>query len=473
MLFHTFTFWTFFAIVAALYSVLKHRGQNGLLLAAGYVFYGWWDWRFLILLALSTVVDYHVGRRISITDAPSRRRRWLIVSLVFNLGLLGVFKYLGFALDQAGSLAHCFGYTGPWWVPHLLLPVGISFYTFQSLAYTIDVYRRTVQPARSLFDYAVYVSFFPQLLAGPIERPGHLLGQVIQPRPKLNDQLFREGLYLILRGLFLKIVLADNLSLIADTIFGQSPTTLSAWEVLAGTYAFAFQIYGDFCGYSSMAQGIARWLGFDLMDNFRQPYFATSPRDFWRRWHISLSSWLRDYLFIPLGGSRHGVANLCRNLMFTLLLGGLWHGASWTFIAWGAFHGAWLVVHRLSSGGGAQPDPTVDSWIKRALKTGVTFHLVCVSWLLFRASSLEQAGTMITRLFSDWHWTPLAAYALSLIVIFALPVLFFEAWVERRGKLLALTEVVWPVRAFIYLAMILALFYFAPETPSEFIYFQF
>lgn len=475
MLFHTFTFWTFFAIVAALYSVLKLRGQNALLLVAGYVFYGWWDWRFLILIALSTVVDYAVGRRISLTEEPAGRKRWLIVSLIFNLALLGIFKYLGFAVAQIGSLAHFFGYSGPWWVPQIILPAGISFYTFQSLAYTIEVYRRTTKPAPSLFDYAVYVSFFPQLLAGPIERPGHLLGQVIQPRPPLNDQRFREGLYFIIRGLFLKVVVADNLSLIANSIFAQPPAELSAWEVLAGVYAFAFQIYGDFCGYSTMAQGIARWLGFELMDNFNQPYFATSPQDFWRRWHISLSSWLRDYLFIPLGGSRQGMARTCRNLMITMLLGGLWHGASWTFIAWGAFHGTWLVLHRLCCARTTGRDEGVvkPSIAVTAFKMFVTFHLVCVSWLFFRAQSMTQVWTMLGRLLSDWHWSPLAAYALSMIAVFTAPLLLYEAWVERKGKLLALTESPWPARALVYLAMIAALICFSPDLPSEFIYFQF
>ena len=473
MLFHTFTFWTFFSIVAALYSVLKLRGQNALLLVAGYIFYGWWDWRFLILIALSTVVDYAVGRQISLTEEPAGRKRWLIVSLIFNLSLLGVFKYLGFAVAQVGSLAHFFGYSGPWWVPHIILPAGISFYTFQSLAYTIEVYRRTTKPAPSLFDYAVYVSFFPQLLAGPIERPGHLLGQVIRQRPPLNDQRFREGLYFVIRGLFLKIVVADNLSLIASSIFAQPPAQLTAWEVLAGVYAFAFQIYGDFCGYSTMAQGIARWLGFELMDNFNQPYFATSPRDFWRRWHISLSTWLRDYLFIPLGGNRGGTARTCRNLMITMLLGGLWHGASWTFITWGAFHGAWLVLHRLYCDKRGREAAPQSSVALTTVKMIVTFHLVCVSWLFFRAQSMDQVWTMLGRLVSDWRWSPLAACSLSKIAVFTLPLLLFEAWVERKGKPLALTESPWPARALVYLAMILALIYFSPDLPSEFIYFQF
>jgi len=472
MLFHTLTFWTFFAIVGALYSMLKLRGQNVLLLVAGYVFYGWWDWRFLILIALSTTVDYEVGRRIGHSDEPIRRRRWLIVSLVFNLSLLGVFKYLGFAVTQIGSLAYYFGYDGPWWVPHIILPAGISFYTFQSLAYTIDVYKRTTQPAPTLFEYAVYVSFFPQLLAGPIERPGHLLGQVIHPRSRIDDKIFLEGLYFIIRGLFLKIVIADNLGLIANSIFVLPANELSGWEVLAGTYAFAFQIYGDFCGYSTIAQGIARWLGFDLMDNFKQPYFATSPRDFWRRWHISLSSWLRDYLFIPLGGNRSGTACTCRNLMITMLLGGLWHGASWTFVAWGAFHGIWLVIHRLSTNEQARTRVTLQFWLV-VFKMLITFHLICLSWLLFRAQSINQAWTMLTRLFVDWHWSPLAANSLSMIAVFTLPLVLYEAWVEYKGNILALTNAPWPARACVCLAMILGIIYFASDQPSEFIYFQF
>jgi D-alanyl-lipoteichoic acid acyltransferase DltB (MBOAT superfamily) len=467
MLFHTFTFWTFFAIVASLYAMLRHRAQNALLLVAGYVFYGWWDWRFLILIALSTVVDFFVGGRIHTGSDETTRKRWLIVSLVFNIGLLGVFKYLGFAVAQLGSLAQLVGYSGPWWVPHVILPVGISFYTFQSLAYTIDLYRRRIEPAQSLFDYATYVSFFPQLLAGPIERPSHLLGQVQSPRGPLTDQRLSEGLCLIVTGLFRKIIIADNFALIASSIFGQPAEQLSAWEVLAGVYAFAFQIYGDFSGYSSIAQGLARWLGFELMDNFKQPYFALSPKDFWSRWHISLSTWLRDYLYIPLGGNRGSSWFTGRNLMITMLIGGLWHGANWTFIAWGAVHGAWLVAHR------AVADA---AWLKRVpsvVKLVVTFHIVCVTWLLFRAESMTQAWGMALRLFQDWRWTSLSAYTLVMVLLLAGPLMLLEAWIERRGGVLAITRSPWLARALIYLALLLAILYFAPERTSEFIYFQF
>lgn len=474
MLFHTFTFWTFFAVVAALYSMLRHRGQNVLLLVAGYVFYGWWDWRFLILIALSTVVDFAVGAKIGASEDAVTRKRWLVVSLVFNLTLLGVFKYLVFFAEQAGSLAKMFGYSGPWWVPHVILPVGISFYTFQSLAYTIDIYRRKVQPARSLLDYAAYVSFFPQLLAGPIERPAHLLGQMITPRERLNDERFREGLYYVVTGLFRKIVVADNLGIVANAIFSKPAGELTGWEVLAGTYAFAFQIYGDFCGYSTIAQGLARWLGFELMDNFRHPYFATSPRDFWRRWHISLSSWLRDYLFIPLGGSRGSTWFTSRNLMITMLLGGLWHGAAWTFVAWGAFHGAWLVLHRFV-GGEKEKRPAARSSARfvSLLKIVGTFHLVCLGWLFFRASSIDQVWQMITRLAADWRGSDLASYSFGMIAALTVPLMIYEAWVERRGQLLALTHAHWLVRGLVYLAIVFSILYFATDRPSEFIYFQF
>ena len=472
MLFHTFTFWTFFAVVASLYAMLKHRGQNALLLVAGYVFYGWWDWRFLILIALSTVTDYLVGARIHRSTQEPARKRWLVVSLVFNIGLLAIFKYLGFAVAQIGSLAHLLGYSGPWWVPQVILPVGISFYTFQSLAYTIDLYRRRIQPARSLFDYATYVSFFPQLLAGPIERPAHLLGQVENPREPLNDQCFSEGLYFVLTGLFRKVVIADNFAVIADSVFMRPASELSAWEVLVGVYAFAFQIYGDFSGYSTMAQGIARWLGFELMDNFRHPYFAQSPRDFWSRWHIRLSTWLRDYLYIPLGGNRGSSWFTARNLMITMLIGGLWHGANWTFIAWGAVHGAWLVAHRWISCGQGVTTAACSSPV-RWLKILGTFHLVCLTWLLFRSRTIEQAWSMFSRFGMDWRWTAFTAHALGMIAMVAGPLMIFEAWVERRGDLLALTRAPVMVRALVYLAIMIALFYFAPERSTEFIYFQF
>ncbi len=486
MVFSTFTFAVFFALVASLYAVLRFRWQNGMLLAASYLFYGWWDWRFLGLMILSSVVDYHVARRMSLAVNPARRRRWLIVSLVVNLGLLAVFKYLGFAMSQAGSLAQMLGYEGPWWALQVALPVGISFYTFQSLGYTIDVYRGEMRPAKSFWDFALFVAFFPHLVAGPIMRSRHLLRQIEVPRAPLDDCGFEHGLYQVLAGLFRKMVVADNLGLIVAAVFSRPVSTLSAWEVLLGVYAFAFQIYGDFSGYSLIAQGVARWLGFSLMDNFRQPYFAVSPRDFWRRWHISLSTWLRDYLFIPLGGSRGPLWVVCRNLFITMLIGGIWHGANWTFLLWGALHGLWLAGHRVIAGTGErnaglqEDDPHSPTDRSRSplspvvlLKIVGTFHVVCLGWLLFRSSGIGQAGEMLGRFAADWSVTPFTLHALRSLLVFAVPLLVFEAWLEKRGRPLALLDAHWTARVPFYVLILALLVFLAPERSSEFIYFQF
>jgi D-alanyl-lipoteichoic acid acyltransferase DltB (MBOAT superfamily) len=501
MVFSTFTFAIFFALVAALYARLNHRWQNVMLLAASYLFYGWWDWRFLGLMILSSFVDYHVARRMTLAADPVRKKRWLILSLVVNLGLLGVFKYLGFAMTQAGSLAQLFGYEGPWWVPQVVLPVGISFYTFQSLSYTIDVYRGHTRFARHFWEFALYVAFFPQLVAGPIERSGHLLDQVAQPRQPLDDKGFEEGLYWVLTGLFRKILVADNLGLIVAAVFDRPTATLSSWEVLLGVYAFAFQIYGDFSGYSAIAKGIARWLGFSLMDNFRHPYFATSPRDFWRRWHISLSTWLRDYLFIPLGGSRGSALFVCRNLLITMILGGIWHGANWTFLAWGALHGLWLVAHRFLAGEeiSARPSPIQASSASAVdplspfrdlqsplriprlprisltvlMKMAVTFHVVCLGWLLFRAQEIGQAKAMLLRLGADWTVTPFALHGAGVLAAFVVPLLLFEAWVEKKGTVTAPLHAQPSARICLYALILALLIFLAPDHTSDFIYFQF
>ena len=314
------------------------RLQNGILLIASYVFYGFWDWRFLALLFVSTVVDYNLALLIEKSESPGERKALLAASICVNLGILGFFKYFGFFAESFASLLNSFGFQSSTPFFNIVLPVGISFYTFQTMSYTIDVYRRKLPATRNFFDFALFVSFFPQLVAGPIERATKLLPQVLQPR-KFSQSNFVEGFYLIILGLFKKVVIADNMAPIVNYIFSRDVSTLSGAEVLVGVYAFAFQIYGDFAGYTDIARGVAKWLGFDLMLNFRMPYFATSPSDFWQRWHISLSSWLRDYLYIPLGGNRQGTLLTYRNLMLTMVLGGLWHGAAWTFVAWGFFHG--------------------------------------------------------------------------------------------------------------------------------------
>ncbi len=473
MLFNSYIFWLFFIAVAAVYWRLGHRMQNRFLLLASYVFYAAWNWRFLSLIWISTGVDYVAARGIGGSDSPRRRKALLAMSVCTNLTLLGVFKYFNFfAHDLAGLLsAMGMGVSTP--TLNVVLPVGISFYTFQTMSYTIDVYRGLVRPARSLGDFALFVCFFPQLVAGPIERHNRLMPQITSPR-RWQGEYFAEGLYHILMGLFKKIVVADNLGVIVNAVFTADPHTLSGTEVLFGTYAFAFQIYGDFSGYSSIAKGVAKWLGFDLMDNFRMPYLAVSPSDFWRRWHISLSSWLRDYLYIPLGGNRHGRVATYRNLMLTMLLGGLWHGAGWTFIAWGGFHGLVLCVYRLAGAIlPARPADRQGSRWRRAVGMFVMFHLVCLGWLLFRAESITQVWAMLAQVFTNFRLTDLSLYILVSAAFYAGPLMLYEYWVERGGDLTRILARPWAARAALYSYLVLMMWYFPPEAARAFIYFQF
>ena len=476
MLFNSYSFWLFLAIVCAIHAVLGHRGRNWLLLAASYFFYACWDWRFLSLIWISTFVDYFAALGIGRDGASRKKRRaWLLLSLTANLGMLATFKYLGFFVTEFNRLLEAtgIGFMAP--TVDILLPVGISFYTFQTLSYTIDVYRGETQPTRRLGDFALYVAFFPQLVAGPIERSSHLLPQVLNPRPACDENRFREGLFLVMSGLFRKVVVADNLARVSNAVFAMPSDELTAPLVLVGVYAFAFQIYGDFSGYSSVARGVSKWLGFDLMINFRQPYFATSPQDFWSRWHISLSTWLRDYLYIPLGGNRRGKIRTQRNLLLTMLLGGLWHGAAWTFVIWGAIHGLWLAVHRAISGNRrASSEPKANLGL-RLLKIVFTFHLVCLTWLFFRAESLGQAMNMLGA-FAPGHWAMFSETAFGLLVIvgfYSLPLVCFEIWTERRKDELALCNASPLARAMIYFFIVMMMIFYSPPELQEFIYFRF
>jgi alginate O-acetyltransferase complex protein AlgI len=472
MLFNSYAFWMFYAVVAAVYFRVGHRAQNRLLLAASYFFYGCWDWRFLGLIAVSTVVDFVVAIELDRRTHPQVRRGLLGGSIGVNLGLLAFFKYFGFFAQELNGLLGTIGL--PVLMPSLdiVLPVGISFYTFQTMSYTIDVYRRQLPAARNLLDFALYVSFFPQLVAGPIERATRLLPQVFHPRAHHRGD-FAEGLFHVLTGLFKKVFVADTLAMVVNAVFATPTSELTGAEVLIGVYAFAFQIYGDFSGYSSMARGVAKWLGFDLMDNFRRPYFAETPSEFWQRWHISLSQWLRDYLYIPLGGNRGGTLLTFRNLMLTMLLGGLWHGAAWTFIAWGAYHGLLLCLFRFFEqrrplrSAATTPEPM------RFLRRVLMFHLVCVGWLLFRAESLGQAAAMLALLATDFTVTPLAVTMLGMWAFYAGPLLVLEVWLERQPVSDALPARHWAVRAAVYAALLQLMLLFPPVTPSQFIYFQF
>ena len=472
MAFNSYLFWLFFVVVIGLYRLLPHRGQNRLLLVASYVFYGAWDARFLLLIALSTIVDFFVARQVA--RAPRKSglaKRWCALSITVNLGILGVFKYFDFfASSFARLLEALFNYHADPLALNIILPVGISFYTFQTLSYTIDVYRGQTTPATNLLDFGLYVAFFPQLVAGPIERSHRLLPQIINPRKRREDD-FANGLYLVVTGLFAKIVIADNMAFICNGIFAAPASEVGGIDRMVGIYAFAFQIYGDFYGYSAIARGISLWMGIDLMANFRMPYFARSPSDFWQRWHISLSSWLRDYLYIPLGGNRGGKLLTYRNLMLTMLLGGLWHGAGWTFVCWGLYHGLLLCAYRPFE---KRIDEQEQGILRRIASTFFFFNLVCIGWLFFRAESLPQVWVFLTEIFfADFTSTYLTNYGIRSILYLVGPFLLLEAWLERRRDLLALTRVAWGWRAAAYSYALFMLLVPQPHRSSEFIYFQF
>ncbi len=398
MIFNSLTFFVFLAVVLPLFFILRGRAQLGLSLVASYVFYGWWDWRFLSLIALSTVVDYCAALWIDRTEEPRTRKALLVVSLVLNLGLLGFFKYYNFFIESFRELANQFGYAPPAATLDIILPVGISFYTFQTLSYTIDVYRRHIPAERSLLKFATFVAFFPQLVAGPIVRACDFL-----PQMHVTHSFHRlralSGAAQMALGFFKKVVVADTLALVVETVFDE-PSVHTSIGLITGVVFYAFQIYCDFSGYSDIAIGLARVMGFEFPANFRRPYISQSFSEFWTRWHISLSSWLRDYLYIPLGGNRHGSLLTYRNLMLTMLIGGLWHGANWKFVVWGGLHGLYLVSQRFLSWTAARlfPRVSVPRWIKTPLLIAVVFTLTCLAWIPFRAHDLSQAMEILTRI---------------------------------------------------------------------------
>ena len=390
MLFNSFEYLVFLPVVVAVHWALPTKLRNLFLLGASYVFYGAWDVRFLALLWLSTIVDYAVGRRLERTDSGVARRRLVMASLGTNLGILAVFKYFGFFVDSAVALIEAVGLNPSRPVLSVVLPVGISFYTFQTLSYSIDVYRRKMTAEHSFVRFALYVAFFPQLVAGPIERAHRLLPQL--KNRVFDPRMVESGLLLLARGLFKKLVIGDTMAGIVDASYAE-PVGLGTVGTLAIMYAFALQIYGDFSGYTDMARGSAMLVGVNLMENFRQPYLATSLTDFWRRWHISLSDWLRDYLYIPLGGNRSGLAKTYRNLILTMLLGGLWHGAAWTFVAWGGLHGVWLAAERW-----VRSKRKAVGGVPRLVLQVLTFHGVVVLWVFFRASDWGVAMGVLSEL---------------------------------------------------------------------------
>jgi len=428
MLFDSPIYVLFLIAVTLFYWRLPFRAQNCFLVAASYFFYGWWDWRFVLLLAGSSALDFYIARLIAAAQIARKRRTWLVVSLLINFSVLGFFKYFNFFTD---SFMHLLSVLGLGHLPQvfvqIILPPAISFYTFQEVAYIVDVYHGKLKPASSLLDYALFVSLFPHLIAGPIQRPSHLLPQVQQPRTWCSVKAFN-GLLLILEGLFRKVVIADNCALVANAAFGGKFGPPSTMVVLLGTLAFAFQIYGDFSGYSSIARGSAQLLGFHFMVNFRQPYLAQSLQDFWRRWHISLSTWLRDYLYIPLGGNRYGRFRTNLNLLLTMLLGGLWHGANWTFVLWGGLHGLGLAAERWLWGRREIADSAspMTCWARRA----IVFSIVCVSWVFFRSVTVPEAFQLLRGVFS-WNWQPVYGVAAQFLAMFVVLMLLLDLALEH------------------------------------------
>src|SRR5262245_14614808 len=468
MLFNSLAFLAFFALVFAVYLALPRRGQNLWLLAASYFFYGAWDWRFLGLILLSTVISWGAGLGLGAIASPRGRRAVLVAALVADLGILGFFKYAGFFAE---SLRELFGALGVQLSPftlHVLLPVGISFYTFQTLSYAIDVYRRHLAPARDFFDYALFVAFFPQLVAGPIERATNLLPQIRRER-RVTWEGMRSGAWLFLWGLFKKAVIADDLWPLVDAVYaaGSQPTGA---EVLVASYAFGVLAYCDFSGYTDIARGTARILGFELMLNFDLPYFARSLQDFWRRWHISLSSWLRDYLYIPLGGNR---SHPRRNLWLTMVLCGLWHGAGWNYIAFGAYHGTIMVLYRWT-------ERWRERWLgfrtpggRRAWAIAsvvITFHVVTLGWPVFRAETIHRTFELWTTLFSDPR-LGLVAEWVPRFALLALPLAVIDGAELVTGDLECVRRLPWPARSALYAGLAAGIVLFGEDFGEDFIYF--
>ncbi|MEZ4386374.1 MAG: MBOAT family O-acyltransferase [Candidatus Krumholzibacteriia bacterium] len=476
MFFNSFVFVLFLAVVLPVYYGLRSQRTRALwLLTASYVFYGYWDWRFCSLLLLSTLVDFYVGRAVHAAADADRRRRLLWLSCVVNLGILAVFKYFNFFIGSVQETAAHLGWTVDFLHLNIILPVGISFYTFQTMSYTIDIYRRRLEPTESLVDFALFVSFFPQLVAGPIERARNLLPQIARLGRPTRTQV-REGLTLLVIGYFKKVLIGDAAGRIVDQVFGRHDLYASP-ELLAALVLFAIQIYADFSGYSNIARGLAKLLGVELMKNFEQPYLSANITEFWRRWHISLSSWLRDYLYIALGGNRRGHRRTYVNLMATMLLGGLWHGAAWTFVVWGGLHGLYLAVHKMLLGERKIADRftwqgpgSLVRWLAAVAGTNL---LVLLTWLFFRARNFDQAWDFLTA-FVHWQGSALGPRFAGITLSFLAILMLLD------GLEYGFRSHVWPLRlprpvagGLGVAATILVVLYMATTEPMPFVYFQF
>lgn len=493
MVFNSYTFVVFFILILILHNLpFSWKAKKINLLLASYIFYAAWNPPFILLLWLSTVVDFFVGRALFTQNNIHKKRLLLVISLIGNLGMLCFFKYGGFLLENFVTIVNAVGWHFHPAKPNIILPAGISFYTFTTLCYTIDMYKKKSEPVKSMLDFSLFVTFFPHLVAGPIVRPPQLVPQFESPRKATQKQLL-EGLLLMSLGLFMKVVLADSmLSATANAVFGAT-NKLPALDAWMGVLAFSGQIFFDFAGYSTCAIGVALSLGFILPQNFLYPYSAIGFSDFWRRWHITLSAWLRDYLYIPMGGNRKGPVRTYMNLMITMLLGGLWHGANWTFVVWGGLHGFYLWVEKAiadirkdkvrpiattPAGEVGVLGPLPEIFKPRSVKNFsialFTFFLINVTWVFFRASTFTKAWTLLKSMFGfvdkgEPMLTTLAVIKVSVIVTFM--VLFH--WMMRNTKITdTIPKLPWWFVGIIW-AVILILLIWSQESSSSFIYFQF
>jgi len=480
MLFNSIDFAIFLPIIFAVYWILKNRElQNYAILISSYFFYGWWDWRFLSLIFFSTIIDYSVGLRLKNEGKKKNRKLLLWISITVNLGILGFFKYFNFFLDNFIEVFSIFGQKLQINSLNLILPIGISFYTFQTLSYSIDVYKKKIQPTNNFIAFAAFVSFFPQLVAGPIERAANLLPQFIQKRFFKYESAV-DGLRQILWGFFKKVVIADSCAVFADNIFNNY-RDLNGISLSLGAVFFAFQIYGDFSGYSDIAIGTARLFGFNLMRNFAFPYFSRDIAEFWRRWHISLSSWFRDYVYIPLGGSRCNIRLQIRNVLIIFIVSGLWHGAKWTFILWGLLNAFYFMplllkkMHRYNLG--IVAEGKIFPSLRELFYMIITFSFVVLAWVFFRADNISTAFTYLWNIFSNslFAFPNFSGKRRALMIIILVICFVIIEWIGREQQYaIARLGLKWkrPLRYAMYYLIIFSIFWFYRKD-QQFIYFQF
>lgn len=472
MLFNSFEFVLFLITVYFLYWFAFNKNlklQNILLLSCSYLFYGFWDWRFLFLLLLSTFIDYGFG--LVIYKSEKRKKLYLWLSIFNNLAVLGFFKYYNFFVGNAQAALLLMGFHVDPWLLNIVLPVGISFYTFHGMSYVFDIYNNKVVPTKNFIEYAVFVSFFPLLVAGPIERASHLLPQV-QVKRKFSYQQSIEGMRLILWGYFLKVVIADTLSVFVNDIFGNYKTYSGSTLVLGAIY-FSIQIYGDFCGYTNIALGVAKLFGFELLSNFKYPYFSRNIAEFWKRWHISLSSWFRDYLYIPLGGSRVSMAKVIRNTFIIFLVSGFWHGANWTFIAWGGIHALLFIPVLLSNNNKKYTSEvvaanTVLPSLKETMQMTATFALAAFAWIFFRAPDVSMAFDYIQHIGHGLLQMPTKRLGIAYVLV-PLVIDWQQRWDERKVLAYRSTAARW----IMYVLLGSAVLIYSVYNQGTFIYFQF